>query len=73
MKKYRDNIQRLCLRGDVELGMAIGVSSRDTLARLRQEGLPCYHDGKSFVYFPNDVEKWLREHWDISDKKVISI
>lgn len=57
--KRRNNIQPIMLVGDIELGQAIGIHDHEALARLRAEGMPYGRISKSFVYFPDKIEKWL--------------
>lgn len=57
--KYRTNIEPIMLVGDRELGQAIGIHDREALAKLRASGMPYGKIGKSFVYFPDKVKKWL--------------
>ncbi len=63
--KVRNNIQPLVLVGDNDLAQAIGMSSPQSLAKLRKEGLPYGYNGKSFVYFPDEVAEWLKKHWAV--------
>jgi hypothetical protein len=61
--KVRENIKPLLLRGESEFAAAFGIVSNHTHARLRNEGMPYYCDGKMFVYDPEEVIPWLKEHW----------
>jgi len=38
---------------------------RNTQAKLRSMGLPCYRDGKCYFYYPDEVNRWLKEHFKI--------
>lgn len=59
--KLRNNIQAIMLVGDKDIAQAIGICDQREIAKLRAEGMPYGKLGKSYVYFPNDVEKWLKK------------
>lgn len=63
-------IQPLFLVGDKELGAAIGISTSESLRTLRDEGLPYYHNGKSFVYDPEEVKTFLKHLWQVKKVKL---
>lgn len=65
-ENIRPNIAPLIIRGEREFAAAFGISDGHTQARLRDRGLPCYHDGKCFVYFPDEVVSWMKENWKIN-------
>lgn len=62
-------IEPIFLVGDEELGQAIGITTPRLLQELRNEGLPYYHNGKSFVYDPEEVKKFLKKLWSLSNNK----
>lgn len=64
------DIQPLFLVGDKELGAAIGLSTSESLKSLRDEGLPYYHSGKSFVYDPDEVKTFLKKLWQTKRVKL---
>ena len=64
-KKLRENIAPVIIRGQKEFAAAFGISDPLVQARLRSEGLPCYNDGKMFVYDPNEVLAWMKKSWKI--------
>ena len=41
-----------------------------TLRTLRDEGLPYYHNGKSFVYDPEEVKAFLKHLWQVKKVKL---
>jgi hypothetical protein len=66
MKKVRrTNIEPLTIRGDVEFYEAFGINAKK-LAEMRSCGLPCYYDGKCFLYFPGEVEAWIKTNWQLN-------
>ena len=62
-------IEPIFLVGDEELGQAIGITTPRLLQELRNEGLPYYHNGKSFVYDPEEVKKFLKKLWSLTKNK----
>lgn len=64
-KNIRPNIVPIIIRGEREFARAFGISDGHTQAKLRAQGMPCYHDGKCFVYFPDEVKAWMKEKWKI--------
>lgn len=71
MKRQSRSIDPIILRGDEELGKAIGFTDKTFLRDLRKAGLPYGMIGREYIYFPDKVKKWL-EHYT-SGKTPISI
>jgi hypothetical protein len=65
MKKERRQIDPLVIRGDVEFFNAYGIPAKKQ-AEMRDKGLPCYHDGKCFIYFPDEVDTWIKTNWRLN-------
>jgi hypothetical protein len=65
MKKVRRQIEPQTIRGDVEFFNAYGVPPKKQ-AEMRDSGLPCYHDGKCYVYFPEEVNQWIKKNWKLN-------
>lgn len=63
-------IPPLFLCGDSELAAAIGIKSTEALADLRKDGLPYYYRGKSFLYDPDEVKKWIKAHCQVQKVKI---
>lgn len=59
--KLRANIKPIMLVGDKDLAQAVGICDRELLAKFRAEGMPYGKLGKSFVYFPDEIEKWFKK------------
>jgi hypothetical protein len=64
MKKR--NIPPLTIRGESEFAAAFGIKDPRTQAKLRSEGMPCYHDGSMFIYIPEEVINWMKQNWKIN-------
>jgi hypothetical protein len=65
MKARRDNIEPRILRGDAEFFKAYGMDKRKQ-SEMRTKGLPCYHDGKCFIYYPEEVDTWIKNNWRLN-------
>ncbi|MDR1338581.1 MAG: hypothetical protein LBK58_00735 [Prevotellaceae bacterium] len=65
MKRRRPTIEPLVIRGDEEFFSAFGIPEKKQ-AEMRTKGLPCYHDGKCFIYFPDEVSAWIKENWKMA-------
>lgn len=63
--RKRGNITPYLIRGEQEFFEAFGVKSSEKQAEMRSAGMPCYHDGKAFIYDPDEVVKWIKENWKI--------
>ena len=64
-ERQRRSIPVLLINGDRELGEAIGITSSETLARYRKEGMPYYANGNSFLYDPKEVVDWIKKRFKI--------
>jgi len=64
MKNKRTNIEALVIRGEDEFQQAYGIPPTK-LAEMRKNGLPTHSDGKCMLFFPDDVEKFIRENWKV--------
>lgn len=60
MKRTRNNIEPRFICGESEFKAAYGISAH-TQAEWRSSGLPCYLNGKVFMYSIDEVDKWIRE------------
>ena len=63
-------IEPLFLVGDDELALAVGISTPSKLKELRDQGLPYYHNGKSFCYDPVEVKNFLKKIWKLKEVNV---
>lgn len=68
-EKMKRTIEPIFLVGDEELGQAIGITTPRLLQELRQQGMPYYICGKSFVYDPEEVKKFLKKLWSLANNK----
>ena len=59
-----DKIIPLVLRGSDEFEAAYGISEKK-LSQMRTDGLPCYNDGKIFIYYPDEVNAWIKKNWTL--------
>ena len=64
-KDKRNNIEPLVIRGADEFFKAYGIAT-DKQSEMRKKGLPCYHDGKCYLYFPDEVENWIKANWKLN-------
>ena len=64
MKNKRTNIEALVIRGEDEFWQATGIPATK-LAEMRKDGLPTHSDGKCMLFFPSDIEKFIRENWKV--------
>jgi hypothetical protein len=63
-KKNR-NITPYLIHGEEEFYQAFGIKGNDKQSQLRAEGMPCYYDGKSYFYDPDEVKTWLKRHFAV--------
>ncbi|MDR2917812.1 MAG: hypothetical protein LBV72_00395 [Tannerella sp.] len=68
--KIRDYPITIC--GEEDFGKWFGITSPTTQAKLRAEGLPCMHNGHSFVYECDKVIAWMKDKWTFEKVEIRS-
>jgi hypothetical protein len=63
--KEKRSINPYLIRGDKEFYQAFGVKDPKKQAEMRGLGMPCYNDGKAFMYDPDEVKEWIKENYKI--------
>jgi len=62
--KIRTNIEARVIRGEQEFHAAYGVAQAKQ-TEWRSMGMPCYTDGKVFMYFADEVDAWIKNNFRI--------
>ena len=68
IKRFEKIVPRV-LYGSVEFEEAYGICETK-LSDLRSEGLPCCICGKTFIYYPREVDEWIKTNKRVQTVKI---
>ena len=69
---YASRIEKIAprvLRGSDEFEAAYGIAETK-LSKMRTDGLPCCIDGRMFIYYPDEVDEWIKKNWRVQTVKI---
>lgn len=58
--KYIDALPVKTIRGESAFAKTFGFIDGHTQAKLRERGMPFWHDGSDFIYPVDEVYNWMR-------------
>ena len=64
-KKRRTNIEARVICGGIEFQEMFGINE-SRQAEWRSMGLPYYQDGRCYIYYPDEVDKFIKDNFRIS-------